>query len=275
MIMENSEGFTYHEVDGIGFFTTPLFGQTNVAKACFSTRRGGISTGALASLNLGFNRGDDAAIVDENYQRLCDAIGIKPEQLFFGNQVHGDVIKRVYVDEQGKSFVNGGTARGVDSLITDQPNVALVTLYADCVPLYFLDLTHKAIGLSHAGWRGTVAGIGVKTLQAMEEAFDTRPEQCLAAVGPSIGPCCFEVDEPVARRFLELQDAYENIVIKRGDKYSVDLWRANMLQLMQAGVKESNIALAGLCTACHPHLFYSHRRDKGDTGRMAAMIMLT
>lgn len=257
--------FEYISSNNANYYTIPLFEQTDLVKTCFTA----------VPHNMGFQHGNDRAIVLENYRLICQAIGIQIEQLVLGHQVHGDGIQQVYKTDKGKGIIKESDIKNADGLITGDIGVALVTLYADCVPLFFLDPVHKAIGLSHAGWRGTVASIGPKTLEAMRRAFNTQPQQCLAAIGPSIGPCCFEVDEPVAAKFMALLGNDTPVVAYKGyGKFMVDLWRANALLLMRAGMLTENIVLARLCTVDHPQYFFSYRRSKGETGRMAAIIML-
>ena len=161
-------------------------------------------------------------------------------------------------------------------MVTDCPGVALVTYYADCVPLFFLDPVHKAIGLSHSGWRGTVAKIGQKTFKAMQNHYGTKPEDCLVGIGPSIGPCCFEVDSPVANEFIDTWPEYGDRIVRSSGKakFTVDLWEANRIQLEELGVPNNNIITAALCTSCNTDIFFSHRKEKGRTGSMAAVLML-
>ncbi len=275
--MERSTGFELRQRQGVWYCVIPSFERTGLVSHGFSTRKGGVSSQQYGTLNLGFNKGDSQDAVMENFLRFCRALDINPHDTVFSDQVHGDKIMVVGGGDRGKGAFRESDILRVDGLMTQEPQVALVTFYADCVPLFFLDPVHRVIALSHAGWRGTVACIGSKTLEEMRREFGTRPEECLIGIGPSIGPCCFEVDLPVAQQFAKVFDKYEDIIIKPGlepGKYRVDLWMANALQLEEMGVPSHHITVAGMCTGCREDLFFSHRRDKGRTGRMAAMLML-
>lgn len=275
--MEFNKGFELRERQGVWYCVIPDFERTGLVSHGFSTRKGGVSSQQYGTLNLGFNRGDSREAVMENFLRFCRALDIDPNDTVFSDQVHGDRVMVVGSDDRGKGAFRESDIRHADGLMTREARVALVTFYADCVPLFFLDPIRKAIALSHAGWRGTVARIGAKTLEKMSREFGTRPEECLIGIGPSIGPCCFEVDLPVAQQFAKAFDKYDDMIIKPGlepGKYQIDLWMANALQLKDMGVPPRNITVAGMCTSCYQTLFFSHRRDKAHTGRMAAMLML-
>lgn len=246
--------------------------------AAFTTRRGGVSRGHLAQCNLGLAVGDDPEAVLANRRLALDGVGLPLASVVAAEQVHGDRVARVGRSEAGR----GATARetaipGVDALITDEARLTLMIGCADCVPVYLLAPERPAIGLAHAGWRGTVGRIAAKTVRAMTEAFGSRPEAMLAAVGPSIGPCCYEVDEPVAgpvrRAFGQAADGLL-IPQDRPGRWRLDLWEANRLTLLGAGLRPENIGVAGLCTACHQDRFFSHRASDGRAGRMAALLAL-
>ncbi|HPT77727.1 MAG TPA: peptidoglycan editing factor PgeF [Candidatus Atribacteria bacterium] len=267
--------FAEHKANGLVFFTIPSFTATGLTKHGFSSRQGGVSTGECSSLNLSLKRKDLPENVRKNFEIFCDALGIDTGRMVFAVQAHGDKVAAVDEKDRGKGFMRGSDITEADGLITDKPGVALVTFHADCVPLFFLDPEKKAIGLAHAGWRGTIARIGAKTIAAMQDKFNTDPGDCLAAIGPSIGQCCFEVDKPVADGFRAAFPQHaERLIEPIGEKYHVDLWLANKIQLIEAGIREENITIAGMCTACNKDMFFSHRRDLGRTGSHAAMIML-
>jgi YfiH family protein len=268
-------GFVAKEVDGVRIYTIPAFTATRLVKHGFSTRLGGVSTGECATLNLGYKRKDKLEAVTENFRRFCRATDIPADNMVFTDQVHGDVVRAVGREDKGKGFVRTSDIYGTDGFVTNEPGIALVTFYADCVPLFFLDPVNKAIGLSHSGWRGTVAQIGKKTVTLMGERFGTRPVDCLVGIGPSIGSCCFEVDRPVADAFWRTFPAHrERLIRQRGKKYDIDLWEANRAQLLEAGIPEKNITIASLCTCCSRDIFFSHRGDVGRTGSLAAILML-
>lgn len=238
----------------------------------FSDRTGGVSRGPYESLNLGLHVGDDAVNVLENRRRLCAAVGVDPGSLVVGEQIHGAHVAVATEDDKGRgAFSLDDVVPGVDALITDEPGVVLFALYADCVPVFLYDGRRRAVGLAHAGWKGTAAGVARRTLQAMTDSFGTRPEDCFAAIGPAIGPCCYEVGEEVARLFAA---ANPRLVVEPDAVSRVDLWAANELQLIEAGVPREHIASARLCTRCLNETFFSHRAQGGLAGRMAAFIGL-
>ena len=161
-------------------------------------------------------------------------------------------------------------------MITNEPGVVLVTYYADCVPLYFVDTAKKAIGLAHAGWRGTVAEMGARMVEAMQTEFGSNPNDILAAIGPSIGQCCYEVDAPVYEKVMALTEIApdECLQPKEEGKYMLDLWEVNRRVIMHAGVPDENIMVGRVCTCCHSTLLFSHRVMGAKRGGMAAMMAL-
>jgi hypothetical protein len=248
-------------------------------RAGISSRHGGVSTGHYSELNVGLHVGDDPIAVVENRRRLAASAGIDFTAWTFAEQVHGN---RVTVVTQA----NKGAGResltdvlpGADGLVTDEAGICLAALYADCVPLFFYDPEHKAVGMAHAGWRGTVGRIGANIVETMTREFSSRPDQLLAAIGPSIGSCCYEVGEQVATEVQQMiaqlaigsQDA---ILQPHGDdKFMLDLQQLNRQIMIKAGILPSNIEMTGLCTGCRTDEFYSHRRENGSTGRMIAWI---
>lgn len=273
--MNQSSGFVHHETNGVHYLTIEQFEKTGLVAHGFSTRLGGVSSGECSSLNLGFKKKDKKENVEENFKIICRAIGISPDSMVFTDQVHKDVVKRIDESDRGKGFTRNSDILETDGLITSARQVALVTFYADCVPLFFLDVKNRAIGLTHSGWRGTTFRIGLKTLEKMKENFNTSPSDCLVGIGPSIGKCCFEVDEPVA---LEFQKSFPNykdrIITPKGEKFHIDLWECNRSMLLDAGVPAENISVAKTCTCCNKELFFSHRGDRGCTGSLAAFLML-
>lgn len=239
---------------------------------CFSTRLGGVSTGSLASLNLGIHRGDRPENVWRNYEILGNALGFDPENIVFTRQTHTDIVFPV-----GKGNCGEGLRRPVaterDGLVTDERGVVLTIFTADCTPILFYDPVKQVIGGAHAGWRGTAKGIAAKTVEAMVRTYGCEPAHIRAAIGPCISQCCFETDDdvPAALRDALGADAESFITASKG-KYHVDLKGVNALWLRRAGV--SQIDISHDCTACQPERFWSHRVTKGDRGSLAAMIFL-
>ena len=191
------------------------------------------------------------------------------------DQVHGDTILRFDSSQARKPGESLGEG---DGLITQERNVPLMILVADCLPVLFYDPVNRAIGIAHAGWRGTVNHVAAKTLLAMGEAYGTKPEETRAALGPAIGPCCYEVGEEVRKEFLNVFPWGNEVFEKTfGGRWKLDLPGANARQLMEIGMKEENLIQPGLCTVDHLDLFYSHRAEAGEehpTGRVGAFMML-
>lgn len=243
----------------------------------FTTREGGVSKDIYASLNLSFTRGDDETAVLENYRRVAQALGTSIDHIVTSDQTHTTNVRPVGKEDLGKGITRPRDYKDVDGMITDQPGVLLATFYADCVPLYFVDPVHKAIGLSHSGWRGTVGRMGQATVEAMEKSFGSQPKDLLCAIGPSICQDCYEVSRDVAEAFIFAFPTHEKEILQAGalGKYQLDLWKANEIVLTEAGVLKEHIDLAGLCTCCNSSLLFSHRASKGKRGNLGAFLMLT
>ena len=232
------------------------------------TRLGGVSSAPYSTLNTGHSVGDDPASVDANHQAIYRALGVHEASVVTVQQVHDDRVVIV------SGSTKGQTVAGADALISDVPGLLLLMRFADCVPILFYAPRRGAVGLAHAGWQGTLKHIAAKTAQAMISAYGCSPEGLYAGLGPAIGPCCFEVGPEVAQAMRQASPSPASIISRMlpGGKAHVDLWRANALQLEEIGV--THIEVAALCTCCHRDLFFSHRRDKGHTGRFAAVIGL-
>lgn len=243
----------------------------------FTTREGGVSKDIYESLNLSFTRGDDETAVLENYRRVAQALGTSIDHIVTSDQTHTTNVRPVGKEDLGKGITRPRDYKDVDGMITDQPGVLLATFYADCVPLYFVDPVHKAIGLSHSGWRGTVGRMGQATVEAMERSFGSQPKDLLCAIGPSICQDCYEVSRDVAEAFIFAFPTHEKEILQAGalGKYQLDLWKANEIVLTEAGVLKEHIDLAGLCTCCNSSLLFSHRASKGKRGNLGAFLMLT
>ena len=247
-----------------------------VAVHAVSTRFGGVSEGAYASLNLALHVGDDSTRVVENRRRFCRALGLAPGAICTAEQVHGERIARVTRAEAGRgSQIYAEALPATDTLMTNEPGVPLMLFFADCTPILLLDPVHRAAALAHGGWKGTVRSIAAKTVAAMQAAYGTRPEDCLAAIGPAIGPCCYEVGPEVAAQFRTAFPAFAGeILAEREGHIHLDLWQANRRQLESAGLLPEHIEAAETCTACNSDVFFSYRADQGTTGRIAAVIAL-
>lgn len=230
------------------------------------TRQGGFSRGVFASLNVGRTVGDDPAAVEANHQAIYRALGISAEAVVTVRQIHSD---RVVVVSPG----DGGRTLGeADALISNVPGLVLLLRFADCVPVFLYAPREGAVGLVHAGWQGTAKEIAAKAVQAMVSTYGCQPEEILAGIGPAIGPCCFDVGAEVLEAIRGRLWAEEVLTTRANGKVYMDLWRANALQLQGLGLRQSEHSC--LCTACSLEEFYSHRAEKGHTGRFAAVIGL-
>lgn len=268
---------TLEEKEGVPFLSFPILEKTGLVSQAFSTRMGGVSKGDFATMNFSFTRGDNREDVLENYRRMAAALGVDMNRMTLTWQTHTTNVRRVTAEDEGKGVVRDRDYRDVDGLITDIPGITLVTFFADCVPLYFLDPVHRAIGLSHSGWRGTVKRMGQVTVDAMKEAFGSRPEDIIACVGPSICKDCYEVGAEVAEEFFgAFDETYHNaILLKNPDgKYQLDLWKANEIVLTEAGIKKENLVVTNICTYCNPDLLFSHRRSAERRGNLCAFLSL-
>lgn len=254
-----------------------LLTDTKIVHHGFSTRLGGVSQGCYASMNLSFTRGDDEAAVRENYRRIAKSIGVKCENMVLSQQTHTTNVRVVTEKDKGKGIVKPLDYTDVDGMVTNIHGICLVTFYADCVPLYFVDPVQKAIGLSHSGWRGTVGKIGKETIRKMEEQYGSDPKDILAAVGPSICKDCYEVSEDVILEFQKnFKERYWKDLFyrKENGKYQLDLWKANEIIFKESGILPEHIAVTNVCTHCNSEILYSHRTSGDRRGNLAAFLAL-
>ena len=250
---------------------------TGIVKHGFSTRKGGVSTGIFSSMNLNFKRGDDPDAVLENYRRMAAALNMRVEDMVLSDQTHTTNVRVITEEDRGKGILRPQDYSDVDGMITNVPEIVLVTSYADCVPLYFVDPVRKAIGLSHSGWKGTVGHIGQKTVWKMHEVYGSEPKDIVAAIGPSICQSCYEVSDDVAEAFranFTADEAADILLDKGNGKYQLDLWKANWYVLADAGILPEHLSVTDLCTACHPDLLWSHRKTNGQRGGLSAFLSL-
>lgn len=265
-------------IDGeVPYLTFPSLSEINFIQHGFSTRLGGVSKGCFTSMNLGYTRGDEQKAVDENYDRISKSLGFDKSTLVLSDQVHNTLVRLVTNEDKGKGIIRERDYQGVDGLITNIPGIPLVTFYADCVPLYFVDQKNHAIGLSHSGWRGTVKRMGKVTVEAMQQNFGTDPKDVVTVIGPSICQECYEVSSDVAEDFREIfsEQQLRNIISDNGNgKYQLNLWEANRVIMMDAGIPYDNIHLSEVCTCCNSDLLFSHRASLGKRGTLAAFLML-
>lgn len=264
--------WTTHEQTGLVWYTDSLLKTPHG----FSTRVGGVSPAPWDSLNLRPGQGDGQDLLLENYRRFFAAIGADESRAVLSQQTHTANVLRVTEEHAGMGLTRPRSYADVDALITGTPNLPLVVFSADCGIILLHDPVHHAVGAVHAGWRGCAAGILERTVQAMTDAFGSRPADLTAAIGPSIGPCCFETDGdvPAAMRAALGTDAEPYLEV-RGPKYHVDLAGLNRQWLLRAGLTPERVAVSGLCTACHPELFWSHRKMGDARGAQVAVISLS
>lgn len=263
----------------------PLLEETGIVKHCFTTRIGGASEGIFSTMNLSFSRGDDRVAVETNYRRLAEVLDVAYENFVFTDQTHTVNVRQVTAEDAGKGIVCARDYTDIDGLITNEPGLVLSTFFADCVPLYFVDPVHKAIGMSHSGWRGTIARMGKVTIEAMSREYGSRPEDLICAIGPSICQDCYEISADVAEAFARefagheaeiLKESPKNVNIKVAaeKKYHLNLWRANEIVLQEAGVKQAHIAVTDVCTCCNSEVLFSHRASHGKRGNLGGFLCL-
>lgn len=263
--------------NNVPYLSYPILEQTGVVRHGFSTREGGVSEGIFSSMNLSFSRGDNPKAVEENFKRFARAICVKPENMVFSKQTHTANVRKVIEKDKGKGFLKPTDYDDVDGLITNVPGICLVTFYADCVPLFFVDPVKKVIGLSHSGWRGTVRKIGLETVKKMQKEYQSRPEDILACVGPSICQDCYEVSKDVIEEFKTAfsKETWGKLFYeKENKKYQLNLWKANELVFQEAGILPEHMAVTNICTQCNKKNLYSHRATNGKRGSLAAFLAL-
>ena len=273
-----NQDFELKELGQIKYFNCRELDNTNLVVNAFTTRTGGVSRTPFDNLNLSYNVGDEENRVAENRKIILDSLNIDYRTTITAQQVHKDKISLVRKEDKGKgAFKYSKGIAQTDALITDIPGIPLLMCYADCVPIFILDPVKKAIALIHSGRKGTELELTLKALFKMKKIFETNPRSCLAAIFPSIGPCCYCIKEEnkIDDYWLnEIKYNGEPISLQNKSGRSFDLRKANYGQLIKGGVGEKNIFVNEICTADHPELFFSYRRDKGNTGRMAAIFML-
>ena len=272
---ENMPHMNVRKNKGVTYLTWPEFEKIPGFVHGFSTRLGGVSEGIYSSMNMSFTRGDKEEAVRENYNRISAALGFSPEDIVTSDQTHTANVRVITAEDRGNGITKPRPYTDVDGMITNVPGLVLATFYADCVPLYFADPVHKAVGLSHSGWRGTAAGIGAVTVKELQKHYGTRPEDIYAAVGPSICQDCYEVSEDVILEFQKTfsRELWKDIFYrKENGKYQLNLWEANRQILLGAGILPEHISMPNLCTCCNPEFLYSHRASQGKRGNLGAFL---
>lgn len=256
------------------YLTFPLLERTGIVKHLFTTRLGGVSRGECATMNFSVDRDENRENVLENYGRIAGVLDCRVEDMVASHQTHTTNIRRMTSADKGKGILRPRDYADVDGMVTDEPGLVLNTFYADCVPLYFVDPVHRAVGLAHSGWRGTAGRMGARMVEAMGERFGSRPEEIYAAVGPSICRDCYEVSGDVAEQFIRMLGKAVAIPGREPGKYQLDLWLANELILRQAGLLPTHIAVTDICTCHNSGYLFSHRASGGRRGSLAAFLAL-
>jgi len=267
-----SDTFRFSMREGVSYLECLALSGCDFITHAFCTRWGGTSEGKLSNLNFGTRSGDAEGHLLKNREILCSAFDIPEQNLVTVNQIHGN--RLLIVDEKTQDWRHGGKLE-YDGIISAMPGVALGIKTADCVPVFLADRAKRVVGAVHAGWKGTSLEIAAKAVGVFIKEFGSTPANILAVIGPSIGPCCYEVDESVFHNFDNNQSR-ESFLIegKKEGKWMLDLPAANRSQLLDAGVSPDNIFSADICTSCSGDTFFSHRGENGDTGRQINFIML-
>lgn len=263
--------FEEKERGGVPYLAYPLLEKSGIVNHGFSTRLGGVSKGFCASMNISTTRGDDPQAVARNQELIAQAVGVRVSDFTYTHQTHTTNVAVVRAEDKGKHFPE------TDGMITNVPGICLVTFYADCVPLYFVDPVKRVIGLSHSGWRGTAGKIGKVTVEKMKLIYGCSPEHILAAIGPSICQDCYEVSEDVIESFKRSFDEklWPGLFYKKENgRYQLNLWEANRSVFLEAGILEENIAVTNLCTHCNPEILFSHRSTGDKRGNLSAFLAL-
>ncbi len=267
--------FTKQTKDKVVFHTSDNISAAGGVAHGFASRLGGVSTGPCSELNLGLTRHDRPEAVRENYTRFCAALGTDVDRLVFSHQVHEDTIRVVQASDVLADLFDP-IPYDADGLITDQPGLCLTIYYADCIPVLLYDPVKKVIAAVHSGWRGTALGIAPQAVKKMADLYGSDPKDVLAAIGPGIGPCCFEThdDVPTAMSAQLGDGVMDHVTTLPNGKFQVDLKGILTWQLTAAGVTPDHLEVLPLCTGCHPELYWSHRKMGDQRGNQAAMIQL-
>jgi polyphenol oxidase len=254
------------ETNGVVWYAFEELAESGVVHALL-TRLGGASAPPFDALNLGHTVGDDLVAVEENHERAFAAMGIHHEQVVSPYQVHGTHVRLV------SQAHTGTTQPATDGLLTTTPGVALLLRFADCVPILLFDAKHRAVGMIHSGWKGAAGNIAAAAVAAFARHAGSQPGDLWAGIGPAIGPCCYEVGAEMTDTISQISPKGIEVLQRRDGGLYLDLPGLVRAQLAEAGVKQ--ITLSNICTACHTEEWFSHRAEKGRTGRFGALAMLT
>ena len=258
------------------YLTFPALSNIIEIEHAFSTRIGGVSKNEFATMNYSYIRGDNEDCVTENYRRMAEVFGKDCSAYVTTDQTHTTNIHVVKTEDAGKGITIPRDYTDIDGLITNEKGLILSCFFADCVPLYFVDMKKCVIGMAHSGWRGTVNQMGACMVRKMQEVYNSDPADIIACIGPSICQDCYEISEDVAEHFYaEFQGHGDEILINKGNgKYQLDLWKTNEIVLLEAGIKLEHLAVTNICTCCNSEVLFSHRASQGKRGNLAAFLML-
>lgn len=256
------------------YLTFPVFEQFKSISHLFSTRNGGISSGCYESLNFAFQSEDLSSNVHYHYHQLAEVLETDVDHLVTSAQTHTANIRIVTKEDCGKGLTRAKNFSNIDGLLTNEPNIGIITAHADCNAIFFYDPVEQVIGLAHSGWSGTLQNIAAAMVALMKKHYHSIPENIYVGIGPSLCQDCFEVDFDVSDQFLQANSLYEPFIRASKTKSYIDLRKIIRLQLNQAGLDQSKISQMDLCTKCHPKLFYSHRNQGIKRGVMVASMIL-
>lgn len=265
----------YHEKNGVGLLLFRPFMGMNYITHGFSTRIGGVSRNEFATMNLSFSRGDDKEAVSTNFKLMADALDTTCDNMVMTHQTHTANVLEATPDMGGMGITRPLGYSDIDGLITHHTDICLVTSYADCVPLYFVDTRNRVIGLSHSGWRGTAANICRNTVNKMEQLYNSQPEDIVTFIGPSICNECYEVSSDLLEPFGRNYSAEEMKKIfqpKDNGKFQLNLHYANFLNMKKAGIPTANIYVTDVCTCCNSDVLFSHRQSNGKRGGLCGFL---
>ena len=266
-----------HKSNGISIFQFENLAKFDLIHHFVSSRAGGTSLPPFHSLNMGMHVGDTGHMVLQNRKILSQALGAEPHSFVFANQTHSAHVMHVTAHQKGAGFHDTQSALpDTDAMITNTPELWLCVQVADCVPILLYDQGQNAVASIHAGWRGIVKQIVKHTVEAMMMQFGSDPSHIVAGIGPSNGPCCYEVGEEVASAARLLPECEHGVLLPsvKPGKYFFNQSQAVKQQLISSGLNPNLIEISGLCTQCLDHTFFSSRAGRGVTGRFAAGIML-
>lgn len=265
------------EKNNVSFISYNSLNKLEWITNAFSTRIGGVSKAPYNDMNLSFTLGDDEENVLKNFKIMADAIEFDVNDMVYSHQTHTNNVMRVDDSHKGMGILKQRNYHDIDGIVTNTPGLCLVTSYADCVPLYFVDPVNKAIGLSHSGWRGTVSNICKNTIELMKNEFGSKSSDLICCIGPSICAECYEVSEDVINEFEKnySKDQFLTFVYKKNNgKYKLDLHKANYYNMINEGVLSENISMPDVCTCCNDSILHSHRASKGKRGGLCAFLAI-